>query len=199
MPPDRKNDILMAAGKCFARFGYDKTTLDNIGEMVGMNKASLYYYFKSKEALFYELITREADEFNEMLKKKIEPVTGYKEKIIAWIREGFKYNQNGSILHQLSMETLQKLTPMLDGLKDRAMEQGTDFIAEILKEAGQNKEIKPCNIHEVSSAIQNVIYAVKNEEYMKARPNLGNVVDFNSMINKIVFTVSLMLDGIGIK
>jgi hypothetical protein len=32
-----------------ARFGYEKAALDDTGEIVGLNKASLYYYNKSKE------------------------------------------------------------------------------------------------------------------------------------------------------
>jgi AcrR family transcriptional regulator len=47
----RRELILRAGSECFARFGYDKTTLDDIGRRAGLNKASLYYYFKNKEEI----------------------------------------------------------------------------------------------------------------------------------------------------
>ena len=42
MKKDKRQMILEAAGECFDRFGYNKTTLKDIGERVGLNKASIY-------------------------------------------------------------------------------------------------------------------------------------------------------------
>jgi len=47
MSSDRKREILAAAGKCFVQYGYEKTTLDDIAAIVGINKASFYYSFLS--------------------------------------------------------------------------------------------------------------------------------------------------------
>ena len=49
---NKRKQILSAATEFFAKFGYKKTTLDDIGKKVGLNRASLYYYFKSKEDLY---------------------------------------------------------------------------------------------------------------------------------------------------
>ena len=57
----KKQEILKAASECFARFGYEKTTLDDIGKMVGLNKASLYYYYKNKEDIFAEVVLQAGD------------------------------------------------------------------------------------------------------------------------------------------
>ncbi|MFX0062900.1 MAG: TetR/AcrR family transcriptional regulator [Candidatus Hermodarchaeota archaeon] len=34
-----------AASDCFAKYGYRKTTLEDISKIVGVRKASLYYYW----------------------------------------------------------------------------------------------------------------------------------------------------------
>jgi AcrR family transcriptional regulator len=196
---DKRNEILNAAGKCFAKFGYDKTTLDDIGKMVGMNKASLYYYFDNKEAIFKEMITREAHAYRDLLKEKVEQVRGCRQKILAWIEEGFKFNQSGSILHQLSMEMLQKLSPILEELKNDAFENGALFLASILDNGQKQNEMIPCDSLKIARAIQNVIYSIKDSVMMKARPNLYTEIDFPAMIREILFTVSLILDGISIK
>jgi AcrR family transcriptional regulator len=49
-----------------------KITLDNIGMLVGLNKASLYYYYKNKESIFCIVIFREADIYLEGLQKKVK-------------------------------------------------------------------------------------------------------------------------------
>jgi AcrR family transcriptional regulator len=196
MAPDRKNEILAAARDCFDKFGYDKTTLDDIGEAVGMNKVSLYYYFKNKEAIFTEAVIREADEYSDSLAKKVESIDGCRNKILAWIREGFRYNRANSILHHLSPENLRKLGPQLEELKSYGMRKGIDYFETLLKNGQEKKEITKCDTGKVASAIQNVIYSMKNQAYQNARYGGRKEFDFNAMVSEIVFTVSLMLDGI---
>jgi AcrR family transcriptional regulator len=192
----RKNDILNAAEKCFSRFGYDKTTLDDIGKMVGINKVSLYYYFRNKEAIFTEVVNRQADEFTGSLKKKVEKESGCREKILTWIREGFTYSRGSSFLTQLSMDTLKKLTPQLEELKKSSVKKGIEYFESILAGCREKNEIIDCNINKVASTIYNVIYSIKDASYMRAKASLGGMVDFEVMITDIVNAVSLMLDGI---
>jgi AcrR family transcriptional regulator len=196
MAPDRKQEILIAAGKCFTKYGYDKTTLDDIGEMVGMNKVSLYYYFKNKEAIFAELITGEADKYSESIRNKVESIDNCKEKILSWIKEGFKYNETNSILHQLSFESLKRLSPQLEELKNYAKDKGTEYLKTILKNCRIRNEIIACDVNKVAQTIQNVAYSMKDYAYQHARTNQNSEVDFKGMVDEILFAVSLILDGI---
>lgn len=54
-----RESILDAAKTVFARYGFRKTTLDDIARAAGKGKSSLYYYFKNKEEIFEEMIDRE--------------------------------------------------------------------------------------------------------------------------------------------
>ena len=67
---EKKQMILHAATECFSQLGYDKTTLDDIGGKVKLNKASLYYYYNSKEDLFCDVIYAEAQRFREEIRNK---------------------------------------------------------------------------------------------------------------------------------
>ncbi|MDD3252763.1 MAG: TetR/AcrR family transcriptional regulator [Lachnospiraceae bacterium] len=40
-----------------AQRGYDKTSIGQIADVIGMKKASIYYYFKSKEEIFLNLVS----------------------------------------------------------------------------------------------------------------------------------------------
>lgn len=57
----REQRILDAAAELFTRYGYDKTTVDEIAHAAGVSKGAIYLHFKSKEALFEALILRESD------------------------------------------------------------------------------------------------------------------------------------------
>lgn len=54
-----KNKIVSVATKLFGRFGFHKTSMDEIAKIARKAKGSLYYYFASKEELFIEVVSLE--------------------------------------------------------------------------------------------------------------------------------------------
>lgn len=59
--PKRLDQVLDVAGRLFHERGYRSTSLSDIGEALGVNKASLYYYVKSKQDIARLLILRAAE------------------------------------------------------------------------------------------------------------------------------------------
>ncbi|HVT87904.1 MAG TPA: TetR/AcrR family transcriptional regulator [Tepidisphaeraceae bacterium] len=57
--------ILSAAERIFAKEGLSGARTDVIAAEAGVNKALLYYYFKSKESLFHAVVEDHFREFNE--------------------------------------------------------------------------------------------------------------------------------------
>jgi AcrR family transcriptional regulator len=53
---DTRSRLLQLALKLFAEQGYEKTSLREIAEQLGVTKAALYYYFKSKEDIVRSLV-----------------------------------------------------------------------------------------------------------------------------------------------
>ena len=51
-----REEILDSARRVLLRGGVAATTLEAVGKEVGMSKGALYYYFKSKNTLLFELI-----------------------------------------------------------------------------------------------------------------------------------------------
>ena len=49
---DRHAEILETAAKVFLRYGYKKTSMDDIARAAGLSRQGLYFHFKSKEELF---------------------------------------------------------------------------------------------------------------------------------------------------
>lgn len=54
-----RNLIVDSATIYFSRYGFHKTTMDEIARHIHKAKGVLYYYFKSKEALFKEVLKQE--------------------------------------------------------------------------------------------------------------------------------------------
>ena len=56
-----KDKILEVANKLFSRFGFHKTSMDEIARIARKAKGSLYYHFASKEELFTEVVAKEIE------------------------------------------------------------------------------------------------------------------------------------------
>lgn len=54
---NRKNEIIDAARKRFARHGFRKTSVEEIARDLRIGKATIYHYFNSKTDLFYDTVS----------------------------------------------------------------------------------------------------------------------------------------------
>ncbi|MGD9555518.1 MAG: TetR/AcrR family transcriptional regulator [Mangrovibacterium sp.] len=77
--------ILKIAQDIFSKYGYKKTTLDDIANAVRKGKSSLYYYFESKEDLFQAVILKEVDVLKRELEKVVMRNTDPVEKLREYI------------------------------------------------------------------------------------------------------------------
>lgn len=62
-----KETLLKIAGKAFGRYGFSKTSMDDIAKTARKAKGSLYYHFESKDALFREVVAAELNFLKEEL------------------------------------------------------------------------------------------------------------------------------------
>lgn len=62
-----RDTILSVANRQFSRFGFHKTSMDEIAKIARKAKGSLYYHFASKEELYKEVITGEINNLKNQL------------------------------------------------------------------------------------------------------------------------------------
>jgi AcrR family transcriptional regulator len=68
MPRERRGQLVLdAAGRVFARAGYESAPMDEIADMAGVSKPMLYAYFGSKEGLYLAYVERSGGELLERL------------------------------------------------------------------------------------------------------------------------------------
>ncbi len=73
MPLENTRDkILNVANKLFSRFGFHKTSMDEIAKISRKAKGSLYYHFASKEDLFKEVVSNEITNLKNQLSNVIQ-------------------------------------------------------------------------------------------------------------------------------
>jgi AcrR family transcriptional regulator len=80
-----RDQIIACARNIFNRFGFRKTTMDEIAQSMGKGKSSIYYYFKSKEEIYEAVIEREAEFLRQEVTKAISQVDDPAEKLKIYV------------------------------------------------------------------------------------------------------------------
>ncbi len=119
MPSDseKKEKIISAATSLFSRFGLEKTTMEDIAKAAKKGKSSLYYYFKSKEEVFAEVIKKEIAGLKtaivEAIEKEDDPYNKFRKFVDArlnYLNEKADEYTNVKDEHLKHYEFVEKLT-----------------------------------------------------------------------------------------
>jgi AcrR family transcriptional regulator len=57
----RREELLAVATKLFAARGYHGTRMDDVADVVGLNKATVYHYYASKSLILFDIYQRAAE------------------------------------------------------------------------------------------------------------------------------------------
>ncbi|MFW9930098.1 MAG: TetR/AcrR family transcriptional regulator [Candidatus Thorarchaeota archaeon] len=151
---EKRIKILEAAGECFRQFGYKKTTLDDIGRLVGLNKASLYYYFKNKEEIFINLKTSQYNELIIKLNEIMNEQQPCKQKILQYFKQRHEWwYQESSIVPQITKEDIHTFISIGDVEVARIREQEKANFARAIAVCRTQGEFKPCNEQDITKYI----------------------------------------------
>ncbi|MBP0582127.1 TetR/AcrR family transcriptional regulator [Labrys sp. LIt4] len=83
----RRNNLLDAAGRIFARQGYDAASVDDIAFEAGIGKATVYRYFASKEALFEAVFAQTLDDLEVRLDTALLREGNFRERLTYLVAE----------------------------------------------------------------------------------------------------------------
>lgn len=75
----------MVSGAIFSRYGFKKTSMEEIARALKMGKSSIYYYFSGKEDIFKAVVMNEANMLRNELTKTIKAVESPIEKLRNYV------------------------------------------------------------------------------------------------------------------
>src|SRR5690349_22736582 len=70
-----RKELMAIAIDCFARYGYQGTSIDRIATAAGVTKGALYYHFRDKEELLFEAVQDRIGEFERKVVGSVSPET----------------------------------------------------------------------------------------------------------------------------
>lgn len=129
--------ILDAAKKIFEVAGYAGARMQQIADEAGISKASLHYYFRSKENLFERIFHETMDEFMKVLSTWDDNTEDWEFKLREFITIFFTFLRTNSLLF-----ILRELNRNPDLMLHKAKKKKIGFMAyfERLQEKGMLKD-----------------------------------------------------------
>lgn len=191
-----KQKIGRSAMQCFAKFGLDKTTLDDIAQAVGLNKASLYYYYRNKEDIFIEVALKEGEDFINSLQETTLLKEGIENRIAFYLESRFNYYKNVLNMNRVSVDTLNKILPRFFELYNALMKREKVFVSQLLGKAVEDGEVYMTDLENTASVLINLTDALKHSVEQQAILKGETEIDYTQSLQDIKFLVSLIFKGI---
>lgn len=171
LEPDTREKLLETASHLFAEKGYASTSVREIVAKAGVSKPVLYYYFKSKEGLFYALMEWGAKVQKKIIDEALELSGTVQDRFIFLYRRIYeeipKYRGLYKMIHSLIYGPPQS-SPAYD--LPIYHNQMFDAIKQLCLEGISSGEIKEAKADEVAFMVLSLIDFNLNLE--KVQPEL---------------------------
>jgi len=82
-----RESVLKVAQEIFSRYGFQKTTMDDIARGMGKGKSSIYYYYSSKDEIFRAVVEKEIVVMKSNIVSAVSMAESPKEKLKAYVME----------------------------------------------------------------------------------------------------------------
>jgi len=188
--------ILDAAKREFSTFGFKKVTMDEIARELDMGKASLYYYFRTKDQLFGAVITREHDRFMETVESRVADSASAGEKIKTFVAERTEYFNRLVHLSVLDLRNTSAMKPVFAAMFEAFSRQELKLLRAIIQEGKKNGEFRVPSEEKVAKALLHTLQGLRLRfvRFMDA-PRLGPK-DYELLRKEQRFVTDIILRGI---
>ncbi len=86
-----KEQIMAAAIPLFAKYGYRKTTIDDIAHALRMAKGNIYHYFSNKEDLYHQAVASVLDAWRGYVQEQVSDIVDPAERFRRMAEVAIEY------------------------------------------------------------------------------------------------------------
>jgi len=169
--------ILEASKEIFFRDGFMDTNLDEIAELAGVAKGTLYRYFDNKAQIYLAVLSRNAKRFEKKLQGALDPQATPVDALIGVSRFYFQHYvenpdyfqifwaiENQAVIGELPREVVDEVT--------RLWEESLGVLAGIIERGIKEGVFVPCDAWEVASILWTLANAIIRADHSPAHRSL---------------------------
>lgn len=179
--------MLKTAQKLFARFGFNKTTVDEIAAGAHIAKSTLYHHFTSKEDIFRAVIEREGQTLAKRIKDAVEAAGTPQDKLRAYVVTRMGHLRELANFYSALRDEYLEHYPFIESVRQKDFEDEMSIFREILSE-GLRKGALNLKYGDVEVTALAVITALKGLEYpWTAKMGIPDVNDHTEVLLHVLF------------
>ncbi len=138
----KEDEIITVAKTLLSKFGFKKTTMEDIAREARIAKATLYHYFKSKEDILREIIKREGEILRKRLLKVVEKARTAEEKIRNYAITRFRFLRKLALYYKSLRDEYYSHFNFIERERKNFDEFEISTLQKILDEGVKNKEFE---------------------------------------------------------
>jgi len=185
----RKEEILEAAKERFFRYGYKKTTLEEVAGDVGMVKSALYKHYTNKEALFQAVIDYMSLGYMTRAIEVMRRSSSGEDRIRGLLHEGAQFIYDHLKEYKPNKDLWNELRPyiMLDAADHYA--QFESFLAQAITEGIEQGELSCTDPVKAARIIHMMVDSI-DEKMIYDQLTIGDVKRL------LDFAVDMLISGL---
>ena len=167
-----RQSIVEAASRLFQRWGIHKTTMEDIAREAGKGKSTLYYYYKSKDEIFWAVAEKEIKEIIEEITVDVNREVDAGDKLAAYISINIMEIKKKINLNQILVNEVKSNNELMNRIIRHLEQQESRLLRRILVYGMDNKSFRrrePYELDILIYYIESVIRSVQLDLIMEKR------------------------------
>ena len=191
-----KEHILDAAQHRFEHYGLAKVTMDEIALDAGIGKASIYYYFPTKESLFKAVIVEKHDALIKRIREIMACDVAASDKITSYVEERFQYFTALMNLNILELQSPSGVKPVFREMFDVFAQEELSYLRRILQEGKRSREFRVDSIAHVAEAFLHVMQGLRMRFLRRRRVPKIETQEYKHLKEELDLVTGIFLQGI---
>ena len=150
---DKRLRIIEAAVIVFSRKGFHRAKVEEIAEVAGVGKGTVYEYFKSKKELFLEMVLYIHQKYEAIVRQKLLGVTTFRQKLQEFFRVSMDFLRRHKEMALILLVDHPPVDEDANLLILRKKLQQVMKVSKMVEEAVEREEIRPVNAKAVAQII----------------------------------------------
>lgn len=144
---ERQRQILRKALDIFTRYGYRKTTIEDIARACGLGKAALYHYFPGKQEIFAEIVRAETEDLLAKIRAAVAARRDPRAQLVAALSTSFRAASDriGELVEKRSASELKTWLPLAAHHLQRFLDEEVAILRGILEDGARRGVFRKLN------------------------------------------------------
>jgi AcrR family transcriptional regulator len=187
----RREQIIAAAKRIFARDGYRRTSIDHIVDDLGVGKGTAYRYFENKKALFLAVFETGMQHLRNTIRSKVDIVEDPDKRIETAIRTFLEFFGKDKELIEIMMQVRSEFRDYYMAYYRQTYSEYIVNIQTTLRQGVEINQFRALDIEKTADAMSDILSGTLQSFYAKQEQGL--------LIDRAEAIIALILNGVRIR